>query len=89
MAVPQKIGKSATNGLQFCGTCHKETANLPQELFPKIIKLPQIGFSLVALKNKTCPVFYYLIVFAVIMVIGMFFVKEKSVMHPNQKKKKH
>ncbi|MBE6671995.1 MAG: APC family permease [Ruminococcaceae bacterium] len=39
--------------------------------------------------DKTCPVFYYLIVFAVIMVIGMFFVRAKNVMHPNQKKKKH
>ena len=36
----------------------------------------------------TCPVLFYLIVFAVIMIFGMLFVKEKKVLHPNQKKKK-
>ena len=35
------------------------------------------------IKNKTCPVLYYLIVFAVIMTIGMLFVGEKK------SKKKH
>ena len=35
-------------------------------------------------RDKSCPVFYYLIVFAVIMLIGIFFISEKKL-----KKKKH
>ena len=39
-------------------------------------------------KGFSCPVLFYLVVFAVIMFIGMLYSGERKVEHPNKKKKK-